>query len=647
MKSLPVYNLIKVVPRWTILQIDVLICIVSIFLAYLLRFNFEFALIDWKAFAFAAVLVVSSKIMFFLLTKSYAGIIKYTSIEDAKRIFFALSYTLLLLLLVDSIYYYSRQTYIIPVSILIIDYCVSMLSMAAFRILVKIIYFEWKNQQSSQSSEKVNLIIYGAGEAGVITKRTISQDKDNNMNVVAFLDDDPGKVKNTIDGIHIYQNTSENLSRLIRQKQVEVLIIAIQEISPVKKKEIIDNCLAFGIQARSIPPVQKWINGELSLKQIKEVNIEDVLGRDPISLDKSTISKDIQGKTIMITGAAGSIGSELTRQVLSFLPKKLVLIDQAESALYDLELELTEMPLKINFETKLCNITNANRMEKLFRKFKPDIVFHAAAYKHVPVMEDNPAEAVLTNIAGTKIVADLSAKYGAEKFVMISTDKAVNPTSVMGASKRIAEIYIQSLNYHLLQKQSTPVHPTRFITTRFGNVLGSNGSVIPRFRKQIAQGGPVTITHPEITRYFMTIPEACQLVLEASSMGEGGEIFLFDMGKSVKIVDLAKKMIKLSGLTLGKDIQLVFTGLRPGEKLYEELLSNEENTKPTHHPQILIAKVRRYDFQLIQEQLENLSNLLPLHNNEAVIGCMKKIVPEYISQNSVYQKLDNPQPSVN
>jgi FlaA1/EpsC-like NDP-sugar epimerase len=595
----------------------------------------------------AALLVVALKLVFFLITKSFAGIIKYTSVEDAKRIFYALTYSLLMLLLADSVYYYYTQAYIIPVSILIIDYCVSMLSMAAFRILVKIIYFEWRNQQSSQSSEKVNILIYGAGEAGVITKRTISQDKDNTMNVVAFLDDDPAKVRNTIDGIPIYQNTAENLSRLIRQKQVEVLIIAIQGISPERKKEIIDNCLSFGIQARSIPPVQKWINGELSLKQIKDVNIEDVLGRDPISLDKSKISKDIEGKIIMITGAAGSIGSELTRQVLTFSPKKLVLIDQAESALYDLELELTEMLVKINFETRVCNITNSNRMEKLFRKYKPDIVFHAAAYKHVPVMEDNPSEAVLTNILGTKIVADLSAKHGVGKFVMISTDKAVNPTSVMGASKRIAEIYIQSLNNHLVHKNALAQHTTRFITTRFGNVLGSNGSVIPRFRKQIAQGGPVTITHPEITRYFMTIPEACQLVLEAGSMGEGGEIFLFDMGKSIKIVDLAKKMIKLSGLTLGKDIQLVFTGLRPGEKLYEELLSNEENTKPTHHPQILIAKVRKYDFQLIQEQLTDLTNLLPLHNNESVILCMKKIVPEYISQNSVYQKLDNPQPSVN
>jgi FlaA1/EpsC-like NDP-sugar epimerase len=322
----------------------------------------------------------------------------------------------------------------------------------------------------------------------------------------------------------------------------------------------------------------------------------------------------------------------------------MILVDQAESALYELELELSGMPYKINFESKLCDITNADRMEKIFRKFKPEIVFHAAAYKHVPVMEDNPAESVLVNILGTKTIADLSAKYNVEKFIMISTDKAVNPTSVMGASKRIAEIYTQSLNNELaVSTKDKLISNTRFITTRFGNVLGSNGSVIPRFKKQIAQGGPVTVTHPEITRFFMTIPEACQLVLEASSIGEGGEIFLFDMGKSIKIVDLAKKMIKLSGLTLGKDIQLIFTGLRPGEKLYEELLSNEENTMPTHHPQILIAKTRSYSFQLIQEQIYDLRKILSLHNNEAIILCMKKIVPEYISKNSIYERLDNPQ----
>lgn len=646
MKPSSLLNLIKVIPRWTVLQIDVIICIAAIFLAYLLRFNFELYLINWNDFLLAMFVVVSIKTVFFLITQSFAGIIRYTSVEDAKRIFQALTLSGIVFILINWTYSYYASIHFIPVSILIIDYFVSMVSMAAFRILAKIIYFEMRSQQSYHTS-KVNVIVYGAGEAGVITKRTVSQDKDNDLNVVAFLDDNPAKARNRIDGIPIFLNTPDTLERLIRQKKVEILILAIQDISPEKKKEIIDACLAFGVQARTIPPVQKWINGELSLKQIKDVNIDDVLGRDPIRLDKTQIAEDVEGKTVLITGAAGSIGSELIRQIIEFNPKNLLLIDQAESALYDVELELSEMPRKIQFQTCLCDITNAGRMERLFRKYRPDIVFHAAAYKHVPVMEENPTEAVHTNIFGTKTIADLAAKYGTDKFIMISTDKAVNPTSVMGASKRIAEIYIQSLNEELdtLQANGLVAH-TRFITTRFGNVLGSNGSVIPRFRKQIAQGGPVTVTHPDITRYFMTIPEACQLVLEASSMGEGGEIFLFDMGKSIKIVDLAKKMIKLSGLTLGKDIQLVFTGLRPGEKLYEELLSDEENTIPTHHPQILIAKVRQYTFTRIQKQFEDLANLLSLHNSEAIILGMKKIVPEYISKNSIYEKLDKPKTTV-
>jgi FlaA1/EpsC-like NDP-sugar epimerase len=397
------------------------------------------------------------------------------------------------------------------------------------------------------------------------------------------------------------------------------------------------------VQVRNIPPVHKWINGELSIKQIKDVNIEDVLGRDPIQLDVTGIKQELEGKTVFITGAAGSIGSELARQIVQFKPERLILIDQAESALNDLNLELQDTARQSAFRTVLCNVTNAERMGKLFRKYQPDIVFHAAAYKHVPVMEDNPSEAILNNVLGTKTVADLAARHRVAKFILVSTDKAVNPTSVMGASKRIAEIYVQSLNNELVgrQLQDGDVLPyTRFITTRFGNVLGSNGSVIPRFQKQIAAGGPVTVTHPEITRYFMTIPEACQLVLEASSMGKGGEIFLFDMGKSVKIVDLAKKMIRLSGLTLGKDIQLIFTGLRPGEKLYEELLSDEENTIPTHHPQILIAKVREYDFNLIQHHLADLNHLLSLQDNDSLIQKMKKIVPEYISNNSIYERFD-------
>ncbi len=639
MKYLNLFSLIKVIPRWTVLQLDLLFCGVALALAYLLRFNFEWQDIGFSEFWLAFFISIVAKAIFFLFTKSFAGIIRYTSIEDAKRIFLALTYSLGLTLAITVGYKLSNAygQYLIPVSILLIDYFISMLFMGAFRILIKIIYFEWKNQQS----EKINVIIYGAGEAGMITKKTISQDRDTHLHVVAFLDDDPSKARNTIDGVPIYPNTPENLHKIAKGKQAEILIIAIQDVTPERKKTIIDHCLTLNVQVRNIPPVHKWINGELSLKQIKDVNIEDVLGRKPIQLDKTRIKKDIEGKTVLITGAAGSIGSELTRQIMEFQPDQLLLVDQSESALYDLELEIRTLASRLSFRAILCDITNAERMGKVFRKYQPDIIFHAAAYKHVPVMEENPSEAIINNVLGTKIMADLAARYHAEKFVMISTDKAVNPTSVMGASKRIAEIYIQSLNEELEARQSEEVvQHTKFITTRFGNVLGSNGSVIPRFQKQIAVGGPITVTHPEITRYFMTIPEACQLVLEAGAMGQGGEIFLFDMGESIKIVDLAKKMIRLSGLTLGKDIQLVFSGLRPGEKLYEELLSNEENTIPTHHPQIMIAKVREYDFNLIQQHLNELNHLLSVQDNDSIIMKMKRVVPEYISNNSTYERLD-------
>jgi FlaA1/EpsC-like NDP-sugar epimerase len=381
----------------------------------------------------------------------------------------------------------------------------------------------------------------------------------------------------------------------------------------------------------NVPPVTNWINGELSFKQIKKIKIEDLLEREPIQLDIPLIMQQITGKSILITGAAGSIGSEIARQIVPFHPGKLILLDQNESALYDIELEIEDKFKLKNVEPVIGDIRNTERMRNVFNTFKPEIVFHAAAYKHVPLMENNPSESILTNVYGTKLIADLSVEFGVKKFVMISTDKAVNPTNIMGATKRIAEIYTQSLNFN---------SNTKFITTRFGNVLGSNGSVIPRFKKQIEEGGPITVTHPEITRYFMTIPEACQLVLEAGTIGNGGEVFIFDMGKSVKIVDLAKKMIKLSGLALGKDIQLVFIGLRPGEKLYEELLNDHENTIPTHNPKIMVAKVKEYDLQTISKDIIELNSLFYTQNNESIVRKMKDILPEFISNNSVYEQLD-------
>jgi FlaA1/EpsC-like NDP-sugar epimerase len=498
--------------------------------------------------------------------------------------------------------------------------------MVTFRMVVKIAFLELQRTERTH----VNVLIYGAGEAGITAKRVLDRDVSTKYKLIAFLDDDPGKVGKKLEGIDIV--SPYKLTELLDLNSIEQLILAVQQFDPERKQELVDLCLVHDVKVLTVPPMMKWINGELSFNQIKKIRIEDLLEREEIRLDDRQIRTELTGKTIVITGAAGSIGSELARQVMKFHPLNLVLIDQAETGMHELELELTETYHDGRPRFLLADIRNAKRMENIFNESRPEIIYHAAAYKHVPVMENNPSEAILTNVNGTRILADLAIKYGAKKFIMISTDKAVNPTSVMGASKRIAEIYTQSLNR---------TREPRFITTRFGNVLGSNGSVIPLFRSQIEKGGPVTVTHPEITRYFMTIPEACELVLEAGTMGKGGEIFIFDMGKSVRIVDLAKRMISLSGLTLGKDIQVRFSGLRPGEKLYEELLNSKENTIPTHHPRILIAKVREYNADEVAHQINELIELSRSGNEKEVVRKMKAIVPEFKSQNSIFEELDN------
>ncbi len=617
----------KNTPTWLIFIIDSTICLFSVIIAYLLRFNFSIPPSDMADLPIVIALIMIFRILSFIISGSYTGIIRYTSTEDAMRIFLVLiSGSIVFVLTNIFTYYVYNKIFIIPFSIIIIDFLVTTLVMISFRMVVKITYIEFLNP----NREKTNVVIFGAGEAGVIAKGALDRDAGTKYKVIAFFDDDEKKIGKKLENVPIY--TSDKITEILSTNTVAHMIIAVQKIQPARKQEIIELCMANNTKILSIPPVSRWINGELSFKQIKKVKIDDLLERDVIKLDKHKISTDLSDKIILITGGCGSIGSELVRQIASFPHKKIIIIDQAESPLYNLEVELGEKFKTAHFEFILANIQNQKRMEKIFDFFKPEIIFHVAAYKHVPVMEENPYEAVNTNVNGTKIIADLALKYHIEKFVMVSTDKAVNPTNVMGASKRIAEMYVQTLN----QKGKT-----KYITTRFGNVLGSNGSVIPLFDEQIAKGGPVTITHPEITRYFMTIPEACQLILEAGSMGNGGEIFIFDMGKSVKIVDLAKKMIKLSNLTLGKDIQIVYTGLRPGEKLYEELLNNKENTLPTHHPKIMIAKVRENDQDLINSQINLLIDLLGNQENFEIVKQMKILVPEYLSQNSVYEKLDN------
>jgi len=483
--------------------------------------------------------------------------------------------------------------------------------------------------------KRSNVVIFGAGQTGIITRHVLESTP--RMKVIGFLEDDETKAGKIIDGITIFDASSAELDALFTESAIDELIFTAKDISLERKNEVVDVCIRHQVKVRTVPPVEKWVRGELSFNQIREINIEELLGRESIKIKNGNIESDLRGKRVMITGAAGSIGSELFRQVILANPSSVVLIDQAESALYELEHEVRSVDTSVRFFWYLADINNKERMRSIFEEHKPSIVYHAAAYKHVPMMENNPSEAITCNVLGTKIMADLSVEFKVSKFVMISTDKAVNPTNVMGCSKRIAEIYVQSYNNYL---EETGNAHTAFVTTRFGNVLGLNGSVIPLFKKQILEGGPITVTHPDITRYFMTIPEACQLVLEAGTMGKGGEIFIFDMGKSVRILDLAEKMIWLSGLEPRKDIDIVFTGLREGEKLYEELLNNRENTIPTHHQKIMIAKVSEYPYEEINRYVELFNDLVYDKNELKSVALMKELVPEYKSNYSRYEVLD-------
>lgn len=565
------------------------------------------------------------------ITGSFKGIIRYTGTQDGVRIFYMLILNLVIINAFNFIYYYQNQHYFIPTSVIYISFLASFLFLFNYRILVKYFFSFYKRAVLRNSS----VLIYGAGQTGIITKHVI--DSSPNTRVVGFVDTDRHKIGKVLNGSKIYNGSPEALEQLLHTFDIDDMIITVKDLSVDRKNEIVDVCLRNEVRVRIVPAAEKWVRGELSINQIKEVNIEDLLERDTIKLDNPHVNNQIKGKTICITGAAGSIGSELVRQIIHYNPKNLVLVDQAESPLFEIDRETKALSTDVNIVSYVADIANTDRIDSILQGHKPNLIFHAAAYKHVPMMENNPSEAVVCNILGTKGLADLAVKHRVEKFVMISTDKAVNPTNVMGCSKRIAEIYVQSLNNHL---NSKPENYTSFVTTRFGNVLGSNGSVIPVFKKQIEQGGPITVTHPEITRYFMTIPEACQLVLEAGTMGKGGEIFLFDMGQSVKILDLAKKMVLLSGLVPGKDIDIVFTGLRNGEKLFEEMLSQKENTIPTHHEKILIAKVQEYRYTEINSFVELFNDLVNDKNELKMVALMKELVPEFRSNYSRFEVLD-------
>ena len=641
------FNHINIVPRWIIFLLDLSCCMLSLCFAYFIRFNFDIGQINTTELSRNLLLFATINCIVFFSIKTYAGIIRYTSAQDSFRILLSIILSNGFFFIVNLILISFRAEPIIPSVVLIINLLCSFLLLITYRVLVKYFFLYVKNFRI----DKRRVIIYGAGEVGIAAKRTLDHDPKVNMTMVAFIDDDERKTGKVIDGIKIYHPTE--IGDLIKDEKVDDLLIGTHNLLLERKNRVVDFCLGHDIKVLILPPVQSWINGQISSRQIQNIKIEDLLEREPIDIHNNIIGDQLKGKRVLVTGAAGSIGSEIVRQVSSFQPQMIILNDQSETPLHELQLELQENNLVNNFHPFIGDVRDQYRMELLFQTFKPHYVYHAAAYKHVPMMEHNPGEAVRTNVMGTKIIADLSVKYGVSKFVMISTDKAVNPTNVMGASKRIAEIYVQSLYNSFKYKEPTIYTnglshlnedrsnvQTRFITTRFGNVLGSSGSVIPRFKAQIQKGGPVTVTHPDITRYFMTIPEACRLVLEAGSMGEGGEIFIFDMGKSVKIVELAKKMIRLSGLVPHQDIAIEFSGLRPGEKLYEELLNDMENTMPTHHEKIMVAQVREYNFHTISKHIRELIRLSCEYKDHQVVIKMKEIVPEFKSNNSIYEELD-------
>ncbi len=639
------FSQINIVPRWIIFVLDLTCCIFSLCLAYLIRFNFDVSEVDFTRVIRNILLFSLVNTFVFLTVKTYAGIIRYTSAQDSFRILCSILITIFLFFIGNALLRSFEKPDLVSNMVLVIYGLTSFLLLITYRVLVKYFFMYIKNLKIN----KRRVIIYGAGDVGIAAKRTLDHETKINMTLMAFIDDDVRKSNKAIDGIKIYHISQ--VESLFLKYGIDDLLIATPNLSSNQKNQIVDLCLEYNIKVLTIPPMDSWINGEISTQQIHNVEIEDLLEREPIEIHNEAISEQLKGKRILVTGAAGSIGSEIVRQVAKFSPQLIILNDQSETPLHELQLEL-DSKVDSGFHCFIGDVRDAARMESMFKTYKPHYVYHAAAYKHVPLMEHNPAEAVRTNVMGTKIVAELAVKYGVRKFVMISTDKAVNPTNVMGASKRIAEIFVQSLfnsfkkdsiiysnGLSHLNSENGPV-PTKFITTRFGNVLGSNGSVIPRFKAQIEKGGPITVTHPEITRFFMTIPEACRLVLEAGSMGEGGEIFIFDMGKSVKIVDLAKKMIRLSGLLPNQDIAIEFSGLRPGEKLYEELLNDEENTLPTHHEKIMVGKTREYDFETVHKDIEELIRLSCQHMDRQVVVKMKEIVPEFKSNNSIYEELD-------
>ena len=616
--------------RWAILVIDLFTLAVAFAITDLFRLRMS-EYIDWPSLLIKFVAFAFLATLFYLIIGTYRSIIRHSGMYDIYKVLIsniAAATVLIVFNLINNNHPIVTNRFTPAYSEILMTFALQIVNMITVRLLLQRVYNDYLRRHRPVR----NVVLYGAGSAGTIAYNALAQDPNHDYKVVAYIDDAPQKKDAALNGIHIMERKAVLNPAFIKKNNISVLLIAIPSIRLSYKQEITNEALDLGLNVKSVPHISKWINASFTVSQIQDIKIEDLLERESIKLDNVNIVRQVVDKVVMVTGAAGSIGSEICRQLTQYQPAKIIMVDQAESPMYDLQFELrnTEPYNKIvdRMVFVIANIKDKPRMEQVFAEYHPQVIYHAAAYKHVPFMEENPYEALLVNVFGTQNIADLAMQYHTEKFVMISTDKAVNPTNVMGATKRMAEIYIQSRN-----------SDTHFVTTRFGNVLGSNGSVIPLFKKQLAAGGPLTVTHRDIVRYFMTIPEACNLVLEAGAMGDGGDIFVFDMGAPVKIYDLAKKMIQLSGL---KNIEIKEIGLRPGEKLYEELLATKENTLPTYHPKILRAQVRKYPAADIDNSYGELRKLMTTFDDMKLVAKMKQIVPEFHSQNSIFSALDKP-----
>lgn len=622
-------------PRWLILLLDLFIIFSSGIISYFLLKGIRFDFIPKPFVIYALAIYSTVNLFYFWIFRTYSGIIRHSSYIDALKLFFSQFSTFVTLLIINLVLILLEKPKLFLTTGLFINAILSFSLLFFYRIVVKQVFEKYINPTGNQ--KRKNALIYGLDANAIAVAGALNSENPSRFKLLGFIDKNNLNTSKRILNLPIFK-IKKSIPVLMRLLKAEALIIADRSLSKEEKSVIVDECIDYGFKVFTLPVVTDWEDEKEISKNIKNFEIQDLLERKPIVLDMDLISQTLAGKVILVTGAAGSIGSEIVRQVLGFNPGKIIILDQAETPLNSLSLEINMLNSSVPIINIIGDIRVADYLELIFKNHKPDVVFHAAAYKHVPMMEENPAQAVFTNVMGTKNLADLAQKYHVETFVMVSTDKAVNPSNVMGASKRIAEMYVQSK--HFKNNKQDSKHVTKFITTRFGNVLGSNGSVVPLFTKQINEGGPVTITHPEIIRYFMTIPEACQLVLEAGSMGKGGEIFIFDMGKPVKIIDLAKKMIKLAGLVPDKDVQIKIVGLRPGEKLYEELLSDSARNLATHHEKIMIAVEVCDEFDKISAQIEELTVAAKVGNSDLIVSVMKKMVPEFISMNSVFQTLD-------